>query len=202
VGKEPRMSARHDCSPGMVGVRGDPGGVGGGAVVDRPRVVQPPAPRTHAVAGPGRLLGRGSSERPILGGLIARAVPATPTGGLARLRVGPGPPAAGRILRRLRLGGGPRIAARPPHDLPTAGPGRTLALAFAPFLFLLFPTGSLPSRRWRPIAWDRGRLGGCAFALALLFDNPDTVGGAITAMAVAVATRQSSPLSSSRRSRF
>ena len=31
--------------------------------------------------------------------------------------------------------------------------GGPLALSFAPFLLLLFPTGRLPSPRWRPLAW-------------------------------------------------
>jgi MFS family permease len=76
-----------------------------------------------------------------------------------------------------------------PRTIPRLlGLGGPLALAFAPFLFLLFPTGRLPSRRWRPIAWIAAVSGAVLFALALLFDNPDTVGGAITAIAVAVAT--------------
>jgi hypothetical protein len=29
-----------------------------------------------------------------------------------------------------------------------------------PFLFLLFPNGRLPSRRWRPVAWAAGLMGG------------------------------------------
>jgi hypothetical protein len=126
---------------------------------------------------------------PVLGGLIAARRPENPYGwlwlvfglGLAlqllaesyaayALVVDPGTlPAPQTISRLLGLGG-------------------PLALAFAPFLFLLFPTGRLPSRRWRPIAWIAAVSGAVLFALALLFDNPDTAGGAITAMAVAVAT--------------
>ena len=126
---------------------------------------------------------------PILGGLIASRRPRNPYGwvwlvfgfGLAlqllaesyaayALVVDPGSLPAPRTISRLLGLGGP------------------LALAFAPFLFLLFPTGRLPSRRWRPIAWIAAVSGAVLFALALLFDNPDTVGGAITAMAVAVAS--------------
>jgi signal transduction histidine kinase len=32
----------------------------------------------------------------------------------------------------------------------------TLPIALLPFLFLLFPTGRLPARRWRPVAWFCG----------------------------------------------
>ena len=63
--------------------------------------------------------------------------------------------------------------------------GGQLALAFAPFLFLLFPTGRLPSRRWRPLAWIAGISGAVLFALFLLFDRPDKVGGAISSMTIA-----------------
>ena len=34
-----------------------------------------------------------------------------------------------------------------------------------PFLFLLFPNGRLPSRRWRPLAWAAGLLGGLVVLL-------------------------------------
>jgi hypothetical protein len=126
---------------------------------------------------------------PILGGLIASRRPRNPYGwvwlvfgaGLAlqllggsyaayALVVDPGSLPAPRTISRLLGAGGP------------------LALICAPFLFLLFPTGRLPSRRWRPIAWIAAVSGAVLFALVLLFDNPDTVGGAITAVAVAVAT--------------
>ena len=35
-----------------------------------------------------------------------------------------------------------------------------------PFLFLLFPDGRLPSRRWRPVAWVAGLLGGLVVLLS------------------------------------
>jgi hypothetical protein len=47
------------------------------------------------------------------------------------------------------------------------------------------PTGRLPSRQWRPLAWIAGISGAVLFAPFLLFGNPDKVGGAITAMTMA-----------------
>jgi hypothetical protein len=47
------------------------------------------------------------------------------------------------------------------------------------------PTGRLPSRQWRPLAWIAGISGAVLFAPVLLFGNPDKVGGAITAMTMA-----------------
>jgi len=139
---------------------------------------------------------------PILGGLIASRRPRNPYGwvwlvfgsGLAlqllggsyaayALVVDPGSLPAPRTISRLLGLGGP------------------LALAFAPFLFLLFPTGRLPSRRWRPIAWIAAVSGAVLFALALLFDNPETVGGRSPPWLWPLRA-QSSPLSSSRRSRW
>src|SRR5215218_5613219 len=47
--------------------------------------------------------------------------------------------------------------------------GGQLALAFAPFLFLLFPTGRLPSRRWRPLAWIAAMAGVVLLVFNLVF---------------------------------
>jgi hypothetical protein len=124
---------------------------------------------------------------PVLGGLISSRRPRNPYGwlwlgfglGLAlqllgesyaayALVVEPGSlPAPRTISRLLALGG-------------------SLALALAPFLFLLFPTGRLPSRRWRPVAWIAVISGTGLFVLILLFDSPDKVGGAITAVTLVV----------------
>jgi hypothetical protein len=66
------------------------------------------------------------------------------------------------------------------------GLGNQVALALAPFLFLLFPTGRLPSRRWRPVAWISALSGAMIIVLVFLFDNPDKVGGTIGIMAGSV----------------
>ena len=71
----------------------------------------------------------------------------------------------------------------------TGGPGALLAAAF---LFLLFPTGTLPSRRWRLVAWTAA-IGGPLTALGLAFepgpldahrsiDNPVAIGGTLGAV--------------------
>jgi hypothetical protein len=69
------------------------------------------------------------------------------------------------------------------HMLSLGGP---LALTLAPFLLLLFPTGYLPSHRWRPLAWIAAVSGAVLLTLSLFFARPDQVGGAIGVMTVAV----------------
>lgn len=64
--------------------------------------------------------------------------------------------------------------------------GGQVALTIAPLLMLLFPTGRLPSRRWRPLAWASTTAGAILLLLVLLFDNPEQVGGAITIVTVVV----------------
>jgi hypothetical protein len=66
------------------------------------------------------------------------------------------------------------------------GLGNQVSLALAPFLFLLFPTGRLPSRRWWPLAWISTLSGAMILVLVFLFDNPDKVGGTISIMAASV----------------
>ena len=126
---------------------------------------------------------------PILGGLIASRRPRNPYGwvwlvfgsGLAlqllaesyaayALVVDPGSLPAPRTISRVLALGGP------------------LALAFAPFLSLLFPTGYLPSRRWRPLAWAAATAGAALLTLNLLFASPDKVGGTVTAMTLVAAS--------------
>src|SRR5215211_6320205 len=68
--------------------------------------------------------------------------------------------------------------------------GNQVALALAPFLFLLFPTGRLPSRRWRPLAWISALSGAMILVLVFLFDDPDKVGGTIGIMAGSGVERQ------------
>ncbi len=123
---------------------------------------------------------------PVLGGLIASRRPENPYGWLwlafgfclalqllaesyaaYALKVAPGSLPAPRSVSQLLALGGP------------------LALTSGAFLFLLFPTGWLPSRRWRPLAWVVVISGGFLFALNLLFDSPEKVGGAITAVVFA-----------------
>ena len=64
--------------------------------------------------------------------------------------------------------------------------GGPLSLTLAPFLLLLFPTGRLPSRRWRPVAWIAAASGTVIIVLDLFFESPDKVGGVVTITAVAV----------------
>jgi two-component system NarL family sensor kinase len=90
---------------------------------------------------------------PILGGLIASRRPENPYGwlwlgfglGLSLQQLGQPYGAYALVVEP-----GSLVAPRTiPQLLERGGP---LALSFAPFLFLLFPTGWLPSRRWRPRA--------------------------------------------------
>ena len=65
------------------------------------------------------------------------------------------------------------------------GLGFTSAISLFPFLFLLFPNGRLPSRRWRPLAWAIVAAGGLMLVAAALVPgttvegvaNPIGVGG-------------------------
>ena len=64
------------------------------------------------------------------------------------------------------------------------GLGNQAALGLAPFLLLLFPTGRLPSRRWRPLAWTSALSGVTIAVLVFFFGSPDKVGGVVGFAAV------------------
>jgi hypothetical protein len=122
---------------------------------------------------------------PILGGLIASRLPENPYGWLwlgfglglalqqlaepyaAYALVEPGSLVAPRTISQILERGGP------------------LALVLAPFLFLLFPTGRLSSRRWRPVAWAAAMAGVVLLVLTIFYPSPDQAGGMIAAAAVA-----------------
>jgi hypothetical protein len=124
---------------------------------------------------------------PILGGLIASRRPRNPYGwvwlgfglGLTLQQLATSYAAYARVVEPGSLVAPQTIS----HVLGLGGP---LALSFAPFLLLLFPTGRLPSRRWRPLAWISSLSGAGLVLLNLIFRRPDTVGGVITATTVVV----------------
>ncbi len=123
---------------------------------------------------------------PILGGLVASRRPHNPYGwlwlgfglGLALQQLAE-PYAAYALVVEPGSLVAPRTIS---HVLGLGGP---VALTCAPFLLMLFPTGQLPSRRWRPLAWITLISGTVLLALNLFFPRPDEVGGAVTTATVA-----------------
>ena len=124
---------------------------------------------------------------PILGGLIASRRPRNPYGwlwlafglGLTLQQLATSYAAYARVVEP-----GSLVAPRTiSHVLALGGP---LALSVAPFLLLLFPTGRLPSRRWRPLAWIAAISGAMILLLNLIFHSPDRVGGSVTAATIVV----------------
>jgi hypothetical protein len=124
---------------------------------------------------------------PVLGGLIASRRPNNPYGwlwlafglGLALQLLGKSYAAYGVVVQPAGLMAPQTVA----HLLSLGGP---MALTLVPFLLLLFPTGRLPSRRWRSLAWIAGLSGAVLVSLSLVFDHPHKVGGTITVVAVSV----------------
>jgi hypothetical protein len=124
---------------------------------------------------------------PILGGLIASRLPRNPYGwlwlgfglGLAFQSLAQSYGAYGLVVE-------PGSLAAPRTIFHVLQLGGQVALTLAPLLMLLFPTGRLPSRRWRPLAWISTAAGAALLSLVVFFDNPDQVGGAVSIAAFVV----------------
>jgi hypothetical protein len=123
---------------------------------------------------------------PILGGLIASRRPENPYGWLwlgfglcLALQQLAEPYGAYALVVE------PESLVAPRTIFRVLGLGGPLGLTFAPFLLLLFPTGRLPSRRWRPLVWITVISGAVLLALNLFFPSPDKVGGMVTIITVA-----------------
>ncbi len=107
----------------------------------------------------------GTFGAPILGGLVASRRPKNPIGWMW-LGVGIG-------IALSSFAGSYAAYALGPGSLPApkaigtvvAGVGWTAAFALIPPLLLLFPTGELPSRRWRFFAWGLVAVGALALIL-------------------------------------
>ena len=118
---------------------------------------------------------------PVVGGLIASRRPRNPYGwlwlgfgaGLALQQLAQSYRAYARVVE-------PGTFVAPLTISEVLSLGGPISLALAPFLILLFPTGRLPSRRWRPLAWIAAVSGTVVVLLDLIFDNADKVGGIVT----------------------
>jgi hypothetical protein len=117
---------------------------------------------------------------PVLGGLIASRRPGNPYGwlwlglglGLACSQVAE-PYAAYALVVE------PGSLPAPLAVNTVLASGWALMVVLLPFVFLLFPTGRLPSRRWRPLAWVV--LAGGAVMLPLGFLSADSGQGPVRA---------------------
>jgi hypothetical protein len=128
---------------------------------------------------------------PILGGLIASRCPDNPYGWLW---CGSG---FGFALVTSLQSYIVYTVAVDPGSLPAPGMalwlgnmGWVVSITLVPFLFLLFPDGRLPSRRWRPVAWTAAAAGAVLLLLGSFrpgggvyrsdeVENPLGIGGAI-----------------------
>jgi len=114
---------------------------------------------------------------PILGGLIASRGPRNAYGwvwlafglGLSFQQL------AGAYAAYTLVEPGSLVAPRTISHL--LNPGGPLALTLGSFLLLLFPTGRLPSPRWRFVAWIVAISGTVLVPLSFFYITPDQAGG-------------------------
>ena len=126
---------------------------------------------------------------PILGGLIASRRPRNAYGWLwLGFGLGLASQSLAMSYETYTLVVDPGSLAAPRTISRVLGLGAQVALTLVPLLILLFPTGRLPTRRWRPLPWISTTAGAVLLLLVLLFDNPDQVGGVISIAAFAVVT--------------
>src|ERR671921_783521 len=126
---------------------------------------------------------------PILGGPIASRLPRNPYGWLwLGFGLGLAIQSLAMSYEAYALVVEPESLAAPRTISHVLELGGQVALTLAPLLMLLFPTGRLPSRRWRPLVWISTTAGAVLLLLVLLFENPDQVGGVISIAAFAVVT--------------
>jgi hypothetical protein len=88
---------------------------------------------------------------------------------------GRGRPRLGRAAVRRELQSLRTHASRHPARRPAGGAGASVgvvALVALALVFLVFPTGHLPSRRWRPVAWALLAVGWLVFAALVLTPGP------------------------------
>jgi hypothetical protein len=126
---------------------------------------------------------------PILGGLVASSRPENPYGwlwlgfglGFALLQVG-------QSYVAYALVGEPGSLPAPRTISNVLLEGWGLMIIISPFLLLLFPTGRLPSRRWRPVVWAVVVAGAVLLILGPFmpgksgvgpFENPQGTGGVV-----------------------
>jgi MFS family permease len=125
---------------------------------------------------------------PLLGGLIASQRPENPYGWLwlgmgMSFALATFAPVYGTYALVVAPGSLPA-----PRMLASLGQaeGYVAIIILGSFLFLLFPNGRLPSRRWRPLAWSIVAVGVMLVILAVFLDyparqyrNPIGIGGAV-----------------------
>jgi hypothetical protein len=110
---------------------------------------------------------------PILGGLIASRRPVNPYGWLwLGLGIGFALATFAPVYAAYALVEQGSLPA--PRTLASLGvsEGYVITIGLAPFLFLVFPNGRLPSRRWRPLAWSTVAVGTVLAILAPFLAEP------------------------------